>query len=154
MTLFLQKIMLAVFIMALIIAVPIIAKSADPNTNTQGNSSESNPAAITLSEKSSPLASLPTKIPYGSIRIDNYDGDITQFASLATVTLDDAIRSTRRHLNEQITEVKLTVAGGYLVWRVMLVRGKDEGAYLMIDAGSGDLLALVPLPQTRPWWNF
>jgi hypothetical protein len=149
MTLFTRIILLAVSALAVNAAIPI-AYSTDASMDTGVD----NAAASMLLKRPSQLKSLPTRIPYGSIRIKHYDGDLTQFVSLATVTLDDAIRSTRRLLKEKITTVELTVATGYLVWRVVLVRDKGEGAVLMIDAGTGEFLALMPLLPTRLWWEF
>ena len=129
------------------------AATDDSDTQTGGESGAGeNSAAEMMLKKQSPLETLPTKIEYGSIEIKG-GGNITELASLATVTVEEAIRRTRLVLQEQITAVELAAVEGYLVWQVLLVRGKDETAILIIDAGTGDYLAIAPLENTRPWWR-
>jgi hypothetical protein len=116
---------------------------------------EDNPAAAMMLNKPSVLESLPTRIEYGSIKVERSDYDISELASLATVTVDDALHSTRTVLKDFVTAVELTVVDDYLVWAVFLVRAKGEEAMLTIDAGNGKFLSMKSLrTRRRPWWEF
>ena len=100
-----------------------------------------------------PLNTLPNAVSEGSIEITDNNADITDFLELADVSLDEAIHTARAALPEPIAGVTLASSAGYLVWQITLVRGKDQGAVLMIDTGSGRLLALKPLTSRQGWWR-
>jgi hypothetical protein len=128
-----------------------------PDLETVGAAEEAtavtpNPTAQAMERKLTPLDTLPEFVTDGSIKIINPNADITDFAHLAQVSLDDAIGAARAALPETIAAIELTTSADFLVWKVTLVRD-NKGAVLMIDAGSKRLLALQPLvPQHGSWW--
>jgi hypothetical protein len=130
-------------------------QAADAGSGEGAPGAAPNPTAEMMLSKPSVLEALPTRIEYGSIKVQGSDYDITELAALVTVTVDEALRSTRSVLQEQVAAVELTVIDGYLVWAVILVRAKGEGAVLTIDAGNGKFLSLRSLQSKHPpWWEF
>lgn len=92
-------------------------------------------------EKSAHYQTLPSDVRGGSIRVDEERHGVS--VPVALVSAEDAVQTAVAAGFPSVVSAELETESGYLVWAVEVGDAKNALGSVIVDAGTGRLLAFV-----------
>jgi uncharacterized membrane protein YkoI len=79
------------------------------------------------------------EVTNGTVRVENQSE--AEFPAMAKITMDQAVQRAMARVPGQVLKTELEEENGFLVYGIEMVTGDRTMVKVMVDAGSGNVLA-------------